>query len=63
MLVHSLVGCAFYGAFATKVVIVRSQGLPGIALPVAGGVLFTALIAAWLTSGLWFISENGFPAP
>ena len=42
VLVHSLVGCAFYGAFATKVMIVRSHGLPGIALPVAGGVLFTA---------------------
>jgi hypothetical protein len=63
VLVHSLVGCVFYGAFATKVMIVRSRGLPGFALPLAGGVLFTALIAAWLTSGLWFISENGFPSP
>jgi Family of unknown function (DUF6529) len=63
VLAHSLLGCAFYGAFATKVVIVRSRGLPGLALPVAGGLLFTLLIAAWLTSGLWFISENGFPSP
>jgi len=63
VLAHSLVGCVFYGAFATKVMIVRSRGLPGFALPLAGGVLFTALIAAWLTSGLWFISENGFPSP
>jgi hypothetical protein len=63
VLVHSLVGCLFYGAFATKVVIVRSHGLPGIVLPLAGGLLFTLLIAVWLTSGLWFISENGFPAP
>jgi len=63
VLVHSLVGCVFYGAFATKVMIVRSRWLPGFALPLAGGVLFTALIAAWLTSGLWFISENGFPTP
>ena len=63
VLVHSLLGCAFYGAFATKVTIVRSRGLPGIALPVAGGVLFTVLIGLWLTSGLWFISENGFPSP
>ena len=63
MLAHSLLGCAFYGAFATKIVIVRSRSLPGIALPVAGGVLFTVLIGAWLTSGLWFISENGFPSP
>ncbi len=63
VLLHSLLGCAFYGAFATKVMIVRSRGLPGIVLPIAGGVLFTLLIAVWLTSGLWFISKNGFPSP
>jgi hypothetical protein len=63
VLAHSLLGCLFYGAFATKVTIVRSRGLPGIALPVAGGVLFAVLIAVWLTSGLWFISNHGFPAP
>ena len=63
VLAHSLLGCAFYGAFATKVTIVRSSGLPGAALPIAGGLVFTLLVAVWLTSGLWFISENGFPAP
>src|ERR671920_2109966 len=50
VLAHSLLGCAFYGAFAAKVVIVRARSLPGIALPVAGGVLFTVLISVWLTS-------------
>ncbi len=63
VLIHSLLGCAFYGAFAAKVVIVRSHSLPGWALPVAGGLVFTILVAVWLTSGLWFISENGFPSP
>jgi hypothetical protein len=63
VLLHSIFGCAFYGAFAVKVVIVRSPALPGIALPMAGGALFSALVATWLTSGLWFISENGFPSP
>ena len=63
VLAHSLLGCAFYGAFATKIVVVRSRSLPGAALPVAGGLLFTLLIAVWLTSGLWFISNQGFPAP
>ena len=63
MLLHSLLGCAFYGAFAAKVVIVRSHSLPGWALPVAGGLVFTILVAVWLTSGLWFISENGIPSP
>jgi hypothetical protein len=63
VLAHSLLGCAFYGAFAVKVVVVRSHSLPGIALPLAGGALFTILVATWLTSGLWFISNNGFPSP
>ena len=63
VLLHSLLGCAFYGAFASKVVIVRSRSLPGAALPVAGGLVFTVLVAVWLTSGLWFITENGFPSP
>jgi hypothetical protein len=63
VLVHSILGCAFYGAFAAKVVIVRSHALPGFALPLAGGVLFALLVGVWLTSGLWFINENGFPSP
>ena len=63
VLAHSLFGCLFYGAFATKIMVVRGRGLPAIALPLAGGLLFTLLIAAWLTSGLWFITENGFPSP
>jgi len=37
VLAHSLLGCAFYGAFATKVVVVRSPSLPGIALPSRAG--------------------------
>ena len=63
VLLHSLLGCAFYGAFAAKVVVVRSHSLPGIALPLAGGVLFTLLVGVWLTSGWWFISDNGLPSP
>ena len=63
VLAHSLLGCLFYGAFAAKVVVVRSRSLPGVALPIAGGVVFATLVAVWLTSGLWFIGENGFPSP
>ncbi len=61
MLLHSLLGCAFYGAFAAKVTIVRSKGLPGMALPVAGGLLFATLVGAWLTSAYWFIDNSGWP--
>jgi hypothetical protein len=62
VLAHSLLGCTFYGAFATKVTIVRSRGLPALALPIAGGVMFAVLVGAWLTSGLWFIGHNGLPS-
>ncbi len=61
VLAHSLLGCAFYGAFAAKVVIVRSERLPGIALPIAGGLTFAVLVGAWYASGLWFITDGGFP--
>jgi hypothetical protein len=59
---HSLLGCFFYGAFAAKVLIVRSHAGPSWALPVAGGAVFTALVAIWLTSSLWFFTTFGFPA-
>jgi hypothetical protein len=62
VLAHSVLGCAFYGAFAAKVTIVRSRSLPGAALPIAGGLTFAVLVAVWLTSALWFIDSNGFPA-
>jgi Family of unknown function (DUF6529) len=58
---HALFGCLFYGAFATKVLVVRSRGLPGWALPVVGGTLLTALVGVWLTSSLWFFTTQDFP--
>ena len=61
VLAHSILGCAVYGAFAAKVTIVRSKGLPAIALPVAGGLMFAALVLAWYTSAFWFIDEQGWP--
>ncbi|MGH7749851.1 MAG: DUF6529 family protein, partial [Candidatus Dormibacteria bacterium] len=49
-LVHSVAGCVFFGAVGTKVLVVPDRTLPGWMLPLAGGVLFSALIAVWLTS-------------
>ena len=62
VLAHSLLGCAFYGAFASKVLVVRSRRLPGIALPIAGGLVFAILVAVWLTSAFWFIDHQGWPS-
>src|SRR6185437_16827370 len=55
---HSLLGCAFYGAFAAKVTSVRLQRFPRLVLPVAGGLLFAVLIGVWYTSALWLYSQN-----
>ena len=63
VLLHSVLGCLFYGAFAAKVLIVRSRGLPGTALPFAGGLVFVLLVYIWLLSGLWYIDQFGFPSP
>jgi len=52
--VHSLAGCFFYGAFAAKVLVVRSRRLPGWALPVAGGLLVTLIVVLWYSAALWY---------
>lgn len=56
VLVHSLLGCAFYGVFVSKMLALRSRRVPGWAVPWLGGALFTALVAVWLTSSLWFFT-------
>jgi hypothetical protein len=58
-LAHSLLGCAFFGAFAAKVLIVRLHRYPSWVLPTAGGLLFGILIAVWYTSALWFFRLVG----
>jgi uncharacterized protein DUF6529 len=59
VLLHSLVGSAFFGAFAAKVLIVRMRHYPVWVLPAAGGLLFTTLIVVWYTSALWFFQLVG----
>jgi hypothetical protein len=61
VLLHSLFGCAVYGALVVKVFAVRSHSAPGWFLPVAGGLLFALLMAAVLTSAVWYSVEYGFP--
>jgi hypothetical protein len=59
VLVHSLLGCFFYGIFICKMLLLRRESAPGWALPVIGGVVFTALVGVWLSSALWFFSNSG----
>ena len=58
VLVHSIVGCCFYGAFVAKVLCVRVKGLPGWAIPVAGGLVFGVLILIFVTSSLWWFVDR-----
>lgn len=60
--VHSVLGCLFYGAFATKIAVVRSHGLAGWILPAAGGTVFAILVGLWWSSALWFFNNAGFPS-
>jgi len=58
---HGVLGCAVLGALVVKVVAVRSRRAPGWFLPVAGGLLFALLIAAVMTSALWYVGAHGWP--
>jgi mono/diheme cytochrome c family protein len=58
VLAHSLLGCAVYGGYAAKVTIVRLRRFPVPVLPIAGGVLFAALIGVWYTSAVWLYTRD-----
>ena len=59
---HSLLGSAFFGAYAAKITIVKLRRFPVLVLPIAGAFLFTVLLVLWWTSSLWFLRtmDTGF---
>jgi hypothetical protein len=59
VLVHSLVGCLFYGAFVAKMLILSRKSSPSWLLPVLGGLVFTTLTVLWLTASVWFFATSG----
>ncbi|UOZ05285.1 DUF6529 family protein [Amycolatopsis sp. WQ 127309] len=59
VLLHSLLGCFFYGIFVVKMLLLRKDGVPGWSLPVVGGLVFTALVGLWLSASLWFFTQSG----
>ena len=61
VLVHSVAGCLFYGAYAAKMLGLRMRGLPGWTLPVLGGTVLTLVVTLWLTAALWFFTRSGLP--
>jgi hypothetical protein len=58
---HGVAGCAFYGAYAAKMLGLRLRGLPSWAIPVLGGLVLALFLLVWLTSALWFFSRSGLP--
>jgi len=56
---HAVLGCAFYGFFVAKVMIVQRRRYPWWAYVVAGGGLFVLLLALWYTSALWLFRTAG----
>ncbi|GAA2673497.1 hypothetical protein GCM10010400_39480 [Streptomyces aculeolatus] len=58
---HSIAGCALYGAFVAKVLVVRSRRLPGWLLPAAGGALFVAIGLLWYSAALWALNDYSVP--
>ena len=59
VLIHSVLGCAFFGAFTVKMLILPKRGLPGWTLPLAGAAVFTVLVGLWFSSAFWFFSTFG----
>ena len=60
VLVHSVFGCIFYGAFVAKMLsLVRRNSMPRWVMPVLGGVVFVSLIVLWATSALWLFTTQG----
>jgi hypothetical protein len=59
VLVHSLLGCLFFGAFSVKMLGLRREGLAGWVLPTLGGFVFTLVVGLWLSSSLWFFATFG----
>ncbi|WP_051829751.1 DUF6529 family protein [Streptomyces pyridomyceticus] len=58
---HSFSGCFLYGAFVTKVIVVRHHRLPGWALPVAGGALIVLIALLWYSAALWRLNGHHVP--
>ena len=58
ILVHSLLGCVFYGVFVSKMLALQTKRVPGWALPWLGGLTFAALVGVWLTSALWYFTSG-----
>ena len=59
VLIHSLLGCLFFGIFTVKMLVLPKKDMPGWLLPTLGGLAFAALTGIWLSSAYWYFSTFG----
>ena len=59
-LIHSILGCLFFGAFVCKMLVLTRDDAPGWVLPVLGGLVFSLLAALFATAAVWFFVYRGF---
>jgi hypothetical protein len=59
VLVHSILGCLFFGAFAAKMLALGKRDVPRWTFPLLGGLMFTCLTLLWLTSALAVFHATG----
>ncbi|MEU9092356.1 DUF6529 family protein [Streptomyces sp. NPDC087901] len=59
--IHSIAGCALFGAFVAKVMVVRSRRLPGWLLPAMGALLVLGIALLWYTAALWTLNADSAP--
>ena len=59
VLLHSTLGCLFYGIFVTKMLALRVKGAPGWAIPLAGCATFAALIGVVASPAIWYFAQDG----
>lgn len=62
-LVHSILGCLFYGVFTAKMLALRMRRLPGWTLPVLGGLLAVVLTGIWFSAAFWYFTQPALPQP
>lgn len=59
LLWHSVLSCFFFGVFSAKMLLLRSERLPGWLVSIGGGLVFAVLTLIWLTSAFWFFRTFG----
>jgi hypothetical protein len=61
VIAHGIAGCAFYGAYASKMIGLRVRGLPSRTIPVLGAFVLACFAVIWLSASLWFFTRSGLP--